>query len=55
MSLILIILLVLLIAGGGYGWSTGYTTYSSPFGIILLILIVLVTASLIGGPRIGWW
>lgn len=55
MSLFLILLLVLLVAGGGYGWSTGYTTHESPAGIILLVLIVLVILGLIGGPRAGWW
>jgi len=53
MMLVLIVLRVLLLAGGGYGWRSGYGT--GPYSIVWVLLIVLLVLALFGGPRIGWW
>jgi hypothetical protein len=57
MFLILVILLVLILAGGGYGYRTGVVGYNA-VGLVLLILIVLLLFSALGGlvvPRYRVW
>lgn len=55
MTLILIVVLVLLIAGGGYGWRSGYYGPGDPLGIILIVVLLVLLFGVLGGPRWGLW
>jgi hypothetical protein len=56
MGLILILVILFLLFGGGgyYGYRRGYYG-GRGYGLVWLVLIVLVLASVIGGPRWGWY
>lgn len=54
MTILIIVLLVLLLAGGGYGYNSGYLG-ANPLGVVLLVVLILLLAGLLGGPRFGWW
>jgi len=55
MTTILIVLLIILLLGGGWGYRSGAVTVSNPLGIVLIVILILVLLSLIGGPRFGYW
>ena len=54
MTIVLLVLIVVLLAGGGMGWRNDYWGYGNPVGLVLLVLLVVIVFSLIGGHRWGY-
>lgn len=60
MTLILLIIVIIVLFGGGfYGYRSGYVGpgygYGNPFGLFLLVIVLLLVFGAFGGPRLGWW
>jgi hypothetical protein len=54
-TLLLIILIVMLIFGGGWGYTQGRFDHTTPVGILLIAVVVILLFAIFGGPRLGYW